>query len=135
MRVVADTNVIVSMLLWGKSLEPLFDLVNRKRVVLCFSAETVDELFRVIAYPHIAKQAEKLGIPIEELLDKLLSASHIEVPYERLAIVDGDESDNRILEVALAARANCVISGDRHLLKLKSFQSIPMYSPTEFLRE
>jgi putative PIN family toxin of toxin-antitoxin system len=89
----------------------------------------------VIAYPHIAKQAEKLDVPIEGLLDKLLSASHIEVPHERLAIVEGDESDNRILEVALASRANCVISGDRHLLKSKSVRSIPIYSPAEFLRK
>jgi predicted nucleic acid-binding protein len=89
----------------------------------------------VIAYPHIAQQAEKLGVPLEELLDKLLSASHIEVPYERLTIVESDESDNRILEIALASRVHCVISGDKHLLQLESVRSIPIYSPARFLRE
>lgn len=74
MKVVADTNVIISMLLWGQSLEQLFTFINRRQIILCFSPKTIDELFRVIHYPNIQKQAEKLKINTEALIDKLLTA-------------------------------------------------------------
>ena len=44
-----------------------------------------------------------------------------------------DEPDNRILECALAARADTVVTGDRHLLKLKRFRDILIASPRQFL--
>lgn len=134
MKVVADTNVIISMLLWGKSLERLFLLVNRREVVLCFSPETIDELFRVIYYPKIRAQAEKFKVPVEALLDKLLAASSIYYPSVKIAAISEDESDNRILEVAIEGEAFCIITGDRSLLKLGNFQNIPIYTPAQFLK-
>jgi uncharacterized protein len=123
------------MLLWGKALDQLFHLVNTRKVVLCFSLETIEELFRVIAYPHIARQAEKLGAPLEQILDTLLAASHIAYPEKRVRAVKDDESDNRILEAAIAAHASCIITGDKHLLKMELFENIPIYSPAAFMRE
>jgi hypothetical protein len=133
MKVVADTNVIISMLLWGKSLEQLFTLINRRQIILCFSPETIDELLRVIHYPDIAKQAEKLNINTEALLDKLLAASLIYYPNIKVNIITDDPSDNRLLEIALTAQAEYIISGDKHLLQLKQFHNIPIYRPAQFL--
>jgi putative PIN family toxin of toxin-antitoxin system len=134
MRVVADTNVVISMLLWGKSLERLFVKVNKRKVVLCFSPATIDELFRVIHYPKLFKQSAKSKVPIEALVDKLLAASVICHPQTKITKVLEDESDNRILETAVTAEASCIISGDRHLLNLKNYKNIAIYSPAEFLR-
>src|SRR5438309_436346 len=115
MKVVADTNVVISMLLWGKSLEQLFVMINSRKVVLCFSPATIDELFRVIHYPKIFKQASKLQIPIEALVDKLLAASV--VCHPRISVSEvADVADNRILETAITANAAYIISGDGHLL-------------------
>ena len=135
MRVVADTNVIISMLLWGKSLERLLVLANTRQIILCFSPQTIDELFRVIRYPHIQKQAQKLQSPLETLLDKLLAASLLAHPTQRIAAISQDPSDNRILEIALAAQAACIISGNKHLLNLKQIQNIPILAPQEFLKQ
>lgn len=134
MRVVADTNIIISMLLWGKSLEQLLILVNTRQIRLCFSPQTIDELFRVIGYPHISKQAQKLRVPVETLLDKLLSACIIVYPAIRRTDIKADESDNRILETALVAQAAFMVTGDKHLLKLKQAQNIPILTPREFLK-
>ena len=60
MLIVADTNVIVSMLLWGGSLEPFSRLINQRRVQLVFSPATIDELIRVMQYPKIREDVEKL---------------------------------------------------------------------------
>ena len=133
MRVVADTNVIISMLLWGKYLERFFVLVNTRQIVLYFSPQTIDEILRVMQYPHILKQTKKLQAPIEALLDKLFAASKMVYPERSLAIISEDPSDNRILEAAVAANAAFIVSGDRHLLKLKSVENIPIVKPAEFL--
>ncbi len=122
------------MLLWGRALEPLARLVNERRVQLAFSPTTIDELLRVIRYPKIRKVAEKLAVPIESLADKLIAASVVVHPSQRVAVVRGDSADNRILEAALESGAMCIISGDKHLLKLKRFQGILIVPPRVFLR-
>lgn len=134
MRIVADTNVIISMLLWGKSLEQFLVLVNTRQIILCFSPQTIDELFRVIYHPHIQKQVEKFEVPIEALLDKLIAASEIVYPTERVVVIREDPSDNQILATAAAARVRCIVTGDKHLLKLKQYLGIPIVTPAEFLR-
>ena len=133
MRVVADTNVIISALLWGKTLEPFFALVNTRRVVLCFSPETIHELLQVIRYPHIERQAKKSEVPIHFLVDRLFAASCIVYPPQRINEVKADESDNRILETAIAARVEYIITGDAHLLRLNSYRGVPILKPKQFL--
>lgn len=54
-------------------------------------------------------------------------------PSERLSIIAEDPSDNRVLECALSAHADAIVSGDRHLLVLKVFRGIPILSPQVFL--
>lgn len=56
-------------------------------------------------------------------------------PSQTLAVVTEDPDDNRVLEVAVHSRADVVVSGDRHLLRLKAFRGIPIMSPRQFLRE
>lgn len=133
MRVVADTNILISMLLWGKSLQPFFKLVNTRQVVLCFSPDTIDEILRVVEYPHIRRQVEKADVPIHYLLDKLFAASRMVYPDVRINEIVEDTSDNRILETAVAARADCIISGDAHLLRLGSYKQIKILKSKQFL--
>ncbi len=54
-------------------------------------------------------------------------------PSESLDVVHEDEPDNRILECAIAAEADAIVTGDQHLLKLKRFRSVVIVSPGEFL--
>jgi predicted nucleic acid-binding protein len=51
-----------------------------------------------------------------------------------LDVVAADPDDNRILECALAGSANLVVSGDRHLTRLKVFRGIAIMRPADFLR-
>ena len=54
-------------------------------------------------------------------------------PEESVNVIREDEPDNRILECALAAKADVIVTGDQHLLKLKRFRRILVASPREFL--
>ncbi|OGG79300.1 hypothetical protein A3A39_01885 [Candidatus Kaiserbacteria bacterium RIFCSPLOWO2_01_FULL_54_13] len=78
--------------------------------------------------------AGKLAVPLESLVDKLIAASVVVYPSQRVAAVRGDPADNRILEAALESGAVCIISGDKHLLKLGRFQGIFIVSPRVFLQ-
>ncbi len=70
---------------------------------------------------------------LDQVLPALWSVGQLVVPRSKVKAVIGDPDDNRILECALAARADCVVSGDRHLLRLGSYMSIAIMSPREFL--
>ncbi|HAW60466.1 MAG TPA: putative toxin-antitoxin system toxin component, PIN family, partial [Actinobacteria bacterium] len=65
---------------------------------------------------------------------RITSISAIVDPSEKLSVIKEDESDNRILECAIAAKADFVISGDRHLQALKESRSIKIVSASEFLK-
>lgn len=134
MHVVADTNVIISMLFWGKSLEKLLFFVNTRKIILCFSPQTIHELLRVIQYKHIASQAETLNIPVEKLIDKLLASSIIVYPTAEVSAVHEDKTDNRILEAAIAANVAYILSGDKHLLSIKKFRGVSIVTPAQFLK-
>jgi len=54
-------------------------------------------------------------------------------PTEPVSLVREDEADNRILECAVAAAADTIVTGDRHLLKLQRFRGIRITTPSEFL--
>jgi predicted nucleic acid-binding protein len=51
-----------------------------------------------------------------------------------IEVIHDDPPDNRILECAIAGQADLIVSGDRHLLKLKSYQGIPIVRPVDFRR-
>jgi putative PIN family toxin of toxin-antitoxin system len=56
------------------------------------------------------------------------------IPQVTLAVVSNDPDDNRILECAVAGKADVIVSGDRHLRDLRSYQGIPIVRPVDFRR-
>ncbi len=71
---------------------------------------------------------------LDRFLPKFWKAGHLVIPRLRLRAVRDDPNDDRILECALAAGADAVVSGDRHLLTLNRYEGIVIVSPREFLR-
>jgi len=128
--VVLDTNVLVSGLLFGGTPGRLVDLWKAGRIRPVMSKKMVDELLLVLAYPKFQLT--------EEDIHYLL---YVEVlPYVQMAkvrsgtvLISPDPSDDMFLRAAVAAGAKYIISGDRHLLQLKSYKRIPILSPAEFL--
>jgi len=127
-RAVLDSNVIVSGLGWSGAPARILDAVLADELVLVTSPPLLAELRRVLAYPKLAKV-----IPDGSRLADLIEMSSIVVePLSVFAAVE-DESDNRVLEAAVAARVDYIVSGDVHLLTLGTFQGIPILTPAEFV--
>ena len=59
----------------------------------------------------------------------------IVTPEEEINIIAADVTDNKFLEAAVAGKANLIVSGDGHLLELKSFRSIPIITAREFIAQ
>lgn len=74
---------------------------------------------------------------LQEWVDALTDPTRVTMvePAEQIDVVRADPSDNRFLECALAAHADAVISGDHHLLTLKTFRDIPILTPSAFLEQ
>ena len=132
MRIVLDTNVLVSALLFSGKASELVPLWQEGRVKLLLSRPILEEYFRVLAYPKFRLSPSE----IKDLLGhELLPFVQIVRPRKRLAVVDRDPSDNKFVECAAAGRAGVLVSGDKHLLDLRKFHRLRIQSPSQFLAE
>ena len=127
-RVVLDTNVAVSALVFREGrLDWLREAWAAGRVVPLVSAETVAELVRVLAYP-------KLKLSEEDTKDLLAHyMEHAEAVREAGAFVRvpacRDPDDRKFLQLAYAAKADALVTGDEDLLTLAGKSRIPILTP------
>jgi putative PIN family toxin of toxin-antitoxin system len=128
-KAVYDTNVFVSaFVVPGSKGEQAFLLAHRHQVALYSSVPILTETAGILRRKF--NQPEK---DVRAAL-KMMGRSAIIVRPSRKVTVLKDLPDNRILECALAAQAEVIVSGDRHLLGLKQFEGVPILRLADFLR-
>lgn len=134
MKVVLDTNVLVSGFLWQGTPEEIFVLAEKNLITICVTKETLIEFERVLSYSKFKQHLARIHKTSAEILDEFLEIVEC-YPSLRLPNpeVVQDPSDDLFLACALSATASCIISGDAHLLKLKSFRGISIFTPKQFL--
>jgi len=128
MRIVFDTNIIVSSALGG-ALELILDKWAEDAFTVLVTSDILAEYFEVLNRPKFRlKQAT---------LDRIIRYSYqfveFVIPEERIQFVEADSKDDKFLEAAIAGGADYIVSGDTHLLELKEFRSIPILSARVFL--
>jgi len=128
MRVVLDTNVFVSMTLGGH-IGKINDAWKADQFTLVVSDAILSEYLDVLSRPKLHLTAEVVSVVIARVERKAEFVS----PTESVQAVEADPSDNKFLEAALAGQAVCVVSGDSHLLQLKSFHGISIFTAREFI--
>ena len=127
-RVTADTNVIVSALMFGGKPLAILDLAQAGDVELALSDAIMNEVLRILRDKFYQSPAQ-----IEEIRSHLRAITTAVEPTERLDVVKSDPDDNKVLECAVAAGSEMVITGDDDLLRLGSFQGIKIRKPADFL--
>lgn len=130
LRVVLDTNIFVSAFTYPE--RPLFRIWQeavRSRYQLLLSPVMIREVARVLR-EDFAWQEDTV-ISHVKLLAKV---GEIITPTVILHVIVEDPTDNRVLECAVTGRADLIVSGDRHLRRLKRYQGIPIVRPLDFLR-
>lgn len=125
-RVVVDTNIFISGLLFGGNTKGILRLIENSKIILLISPQTLSELSEKLAHFEVS------GTLKNEFLFLLKQIAVNIVPKRKIDIVR-DKKDNVFLELAVEGKADFIITGDKDLLVLKAYRSIRILSPKEFL--
>ena len=128
MRVVFDSNIFVSALAipGGRASEAINRIIAGSDVLI-LSPQLVDEVLSVLA--------SKFGHDREALSRTAVFLSDISItvkPAGRISVL-ADDPDNRVLECAAAADADCIVTGDKMMLQMKEFAGIRIISLKDYL--
>ena len=129
LRVVLDTNVLISAILFGGKPRQILEKTIRGEIRLCLSEPILEEVKGVLKRPKFDYSPEMIQI----ILTELTGIADIVNPSETIHVVLEDPDDNRILECAVEAGANYVVTGDLHLLKLSRYRDTEILNTAAFL--
>ena len=132
-KVVLDTNVLVSGLLWEGLPNRILTLIKQGEVILHISPEIVEELEAVLKRDKFRDRVQDLETDVEELISSILATARIYSVEITVEVIKEDPDDNMFLACALCSGAGYIISGDKHLLDLGFYKGIKILSPSEFL--
>jgi uncharacterized protein len=131
MKVVFDTNVVVSACFWRGAPFECLAMWGREELTASISPPLLveyEETFEELMLDY----GDRLHVDWTELLR---SSAEMVFPVERASGATADPFDEMVLECALAAGAEAIVSGDKkHLLVLGAFRSIPILNPGDFLK-
>lgn len=128
MKVVLDTNIFVSGIFWTGSSHDILVSWKEGKFDLVASLGSISEIVKVLSDFKIRLPDEI----IREWVDLIAQNSIIAEPKERIDAVKEDSKDNIFVETAVAGNADCIVSQDKHLLKLKEFRKIRIVTPEDF---
>jgi uncharacterized protein len=131
LRVTADTNIYISALNFGGMPERFLRLAEAGGIQLITSDAILTEVGKVLRGDKFAWPEEE----IDKALRQLSRFSERVQPTHTLDIITVDPPDNRILECADAGRADYIVSGDHHLLRLKQHGNAPIVRVADFLKQ
>jgi hypothetical protein len=135
MRLVLDTNVVASAVLWGGVPRQLLQAGREKRISLFTSIPLLAELTDILVRSKFEKKLAASGLSIEQIVDRYAELAAVVQPAAIAPTVLDDPEDDQVLACAVAARADLIVSGDRrHVLPLGSFEGVSIVSPAEALR-
>lgn len=130
LRVVLDTNILVSGIGWNGPPGRIVEKWMAGKLVLIESPALLQEFQMVI-------RDDKFGFldseDIEEFFRGLVEKAELVEPTFAIDVVEDDDADNRVLECALAGQADCIVTGDSHLLKLGCFLGVRIVTARQMI--
>lgn len=128
-KIVIDTNVFISSILFRGPTSRLVSLWQKSAISVLMSSAVFKEYAKALAYPKFKlTKTEIRGIVEQELLPYVYP-----VKVKRsFRIISEDPSDDKFLELAVTGKADYILGGDKHLLHLKNFQGIKIITPADF---
>lgn len=134
MRVVIDTNTVISGLLWHGAPREVLDLARAKRIRLYTSSDLIVELDDVLHRPKFAPRISKTNQSVDTILRSFTTLCTVVVAPPLPQPAASDPDDDAVLACAIAVKATAIVSGDRHLLDLSTYAGIPILDVHQFLQ-
>jgi len=134
-RIVLDTNVVLSALLWRGTPYRLFQTIRRQEHAQLFtSAALLGELGEVLIRPVPQKRLALLGHAAHEVLADYIDAVELVTPLATPPVIAADPDDDQVIAAAVAAEVDLIVSGDHHLLALGTHRGIRVVTPVEAIK-
>jgi putative PIN family toxin of toxin-antitoxin system len=134
-KIVADTNTLLSGFLWDGTPAKFVAAAFAERARLFTSAELLEELLETLQRPKFAGRLLSRGETPDDIFERYRNASVKIIPAEIVSPTNLRDSDDiHILACAVAAECDAIVTGDIDLLVLKSFQGIPIMTAAEILQ-
>ncbi|MGV8171332.1 MAG: putative toxin-antitoxin system toxin component, PIN family [Candidatus Woesearchaeota archaeon] len=131
MRVVLDTNILVSATLWNGSVaQKLLLKLLEENVSIYISKDIILEYENVLIRDFKYSKSE-----VETIVNTILKFSILITPKEHVHIVKNDLTDDKIIDCAIEASAEYIITYDKHLLNMTAFRQIKILTPNEIRKQ
>jgi putative PIN family toxin of toxin-antitoxin system len=130
-RVVLDTNVLISALLFRGGLSKIVGLWQKGKIIPVISKETFRELLTVLEYPKFSLTQEEID-PIIKY--EILPYFEIVEVVKDVKGISGDPEDDKFISCAISGSADYIVSGDKDLFDLKQYKSIKIIKASDFLK-
>ncbi len=128
LKVTADTNIYISALNFGGKPLQLLEAARSGQIELAISNAIITEMSRILHHKFYWKRED-----IADAVEQILEFAKYVHPDERIDVVTTDPDDNRVLECAVKAGSDAIVSGDTDLLMLGSFRGMDVVSPSDFV--
>ena len=129
-RVILDTNILVSMALGGQ-VGKINDRWRAGEFIVVVSEEIVSEYLDILQRPNLHLKSRTIAV----ITGRIYRKAKFVKPEERVSGIQPDPKDDKFLEAAIAGQVDFIVSGDKHLLNLENFRSIPIITAREFLNQ
>lgn len=130
-KVVLDTSVLISALLFKGELSKLVELWQKGKIVPVISRDTFQELRSVLAYPKFSLSQEEINTIIE---NEILPYFEVVEVTREIKGVCRHPADDKFISCALSASADYIVSGDRDLCDLNRYMSVRIITPSDFFK-
>ncbi|AHF00004.1 putative toxin-antitoxin system toxin component, PIN family [Thioalkalivibrio paradoxus] len=131
MRIIADTNTVISGLLWQGAPRQLIDACRAQKLTLVTSPALLAELAEVLARDKFSARILRAGLSAKALVEDYAAIVHVIEPDVPPVPVSRDPDDDEVLACAITAQVAAIVSGDADLLILENFQGIPILTANQ----
>jgi putative PIN family toxin of toxin-antitoxin system len=134
LKAVLDTNVWVSAMIWGGLPAEVISAAENKRICIITSEAIIEEINQTLAYPRLRRVYEDAGVNRQELIEAALRIGKLVEVKTKVNVVHEDPADNKFLECAFDGKADFLVTGDEHLLRIGHYKATRIVSVRQFLR-
>ena len=134
LKLVLDTNTLVSAFFWEGNEAELLRKIEQGKARLYITGDILSEIGEVIKRSKFNDVMGKANLTPDQIIQKIVSFSHLVIAPQLNIKVCRDEKDNKLLECAQSAKASYLVSGDDDLLSLKEYEKIPIIRASEMLK-
>ena len=130
-KIVLDTNIPVSALLFNRELSKIVDLWKEGKIIPVVSKETFQEFRRILEYPRFSLTNTEIKSIIEEEVLPFFKVTEI---TDQVRDVCRDPDDDKFISCAISASADFIVSGDKDLCALSKYKSVRIINVKDFLK-